>query len=183
MRKALAAAVTLAISVVIAAPAGATVTPPTATLTIPAGGSDSTPASVGIPALPAKADVEIAIDTTGSMGLAIDQAKAEATNIVAAVQAAVPDAQFAVVDFKDKLTDPPFPDYTLRQPMTASAADVAAAIGAMSPNGGGDTPEDYNYVFQQAYSDPATGWRPDSRKFVVVIGDAGPHAAPRDVYP
>jgi uncharacterized repeat protein (TIGR01451 family) len=182
MRKALAGAVALAISVVIVTPAAATVTPPTAALTIPAGASDSTPATVGVPALPARVDVEIAIDTTGSMGLAIDQAKDEATNIVTAVQAVVPDARFAVVDFKDA-GDPLNPEYTLRQPMTADAAAVASAIGAMSPGGGGDTPEAYNLVFHNAYDDDATGWRADARKFVVVIGDAGPHVPDPVRYP
>jgi uncharacterized repeat protein (TIGR01451 family) len=185
MRKALAAAAALAMTVVLAIPAGATVTPPTADVTVAAGGSGTSAATVQVPALPAKADIEIAIDTTGTMGPTIDQAKAEATAMVAAVQAQVPDAQFAVVDFKDFIDGPD--EYVLRQPMTASAANVSTAIGAMTAAGGGDTPEAYNRVFQRAYEDPvggpAMGWRTDSRKFVVVIGDAGPHAADEALYP
>ena len=136
---------------------------------------------MGVPALPAKADIEIAIDTTGTMGPTIEQAKAEATAMVAAVQGTVADAQFAVVDFKDAVDGPD--EYVLRQPMTGSAADVATAINAMTAGGGGDTPEAYNLVFHNAYADPATGWRADTRKFVVVIGDAGPHAADPTLYP
>ena len=180
MRKPLAAAAALALAMVFAAPAAATVTPLSATLTIPAGGSGTTPATVSVPAV-AKADVMIAIDTTTSMTTAIAQAKASATDIVAAVQAAVPDTQFAVVDFKDAVDGPA--EYVLRQPMTTSAADVATAIGAMTATGGGDQPEAYNLVFHNAYADPATGWRPDARKFVVVIGDAGPHGVDQAVYP
>src|SRR4029079_11787141 len=111
----------------------------------------------------------------------IAQAKAEATAMVTAVHGVVPDAQFAVVDFKDAIDGSA--EYVLRQPMTASAADVSAAIDAMTAGGGGDTPEAYKLVFQNAYADAATGWRADSRKFVVVIGDAGPHAADPTLYP
>jgi uncharacterized repeat protein (TIGR01451 family) len=185
MRKALAAAAALAITVVLAIPAGATVTPPTADVTVAAGSSGTSAATVHVPALPAKADIEIAIDTTGTMGPTIEQAKAEATAMVAAVQGVVPDAQFSVVDFKDAVDGPD--EYVLRQPMTGSAADVSTAIGAMTAGGGGDTPEAYNLVFQRAYADPkvgpAMGWRTDARKFVVVIGDAGPHAADETLYP
>ena len=180
MRKGLAAAAALAAAMTFAAPAAATVTPAAATLTIPAGGSATTPATVGVPAV-AKADVMIAIDTTTSMATTIDQAKASATAIVGAIQAAVPDTQFAVVDFKDAIDGPA--EYVLRQPMTATAADVGTAIGAMTAAGGGDQPEAYNVVFHNAYADPATGWRPDARKFVVVIGDAGPHGVDQAVYP
>jgi uncharacterized repeat protein (TIGR01451 family) len=61
--------------------------------------------------------------------------------------------------------------------MTASAADVQAAINAMAAvvPSGCDNPEAYNLVFKNAYADPAVGWRDGSRKFVIVIGDAPPH--------
>ena len=178
MRKGIAATIAVVLAAVVAAPATATVTPPTATLTVPAGTSGATPATVGVPALPAKADILIAIDTTGSMGAAIAEATSEANALVAAVQGAVADAQFAVVDFKDfgdVASGGGSAEYVLLQPMTANAGDVQAAVNTMVATGGGDFPEAYNVVFRNAYNDPATGWRADSRKFVIVIGDAPPH--------
>ena len=61
--------------------------------------------------------------------------------------------------------------------MTSDAAQVSAAIDTLTPAGGNDYPEAYNLVFQNSTTDPNTGWRPGSRKLVVVIGDAEPHGA------
>ena len=52
-----------------------------------------------MPAKPASADIEIAIDTTGSMGGSIAQARADAAAIVNDVKLQVPNSQFAVVQF------------------------------------------------------------------------------------
>src|SRR5262249_22994315 len=127
--------------------------------------------TVDVPAKPPKADIEIAIDTTGSMGPSIAQAKLEAQDIVNQVQAQVPDTRFAVVQFRDFGDNP---EYKLMLSMTDAAADVQAAINSLTAGGGADLPEAYNLVFHNSL-DPAIGWRPDSRKFVVVIGDAQPH--------
>jgi hypothetical protein len=87
----------------------ASVSPPSATFTLRAGdatlGTATETKTVDVPAKPPKADIEIAIDTTGSMQPSIDQAKADAAGIVSGVQGAVPDTQFAVVAFKDFCTD------------------------------------------------------------------------------
>lgn len=161
-----------------ARPASAGLSPGTATFTVNPGGSVTENKTVTVPARPPKADIEIAIDTTGSMAPAISQAKAQATNLVNEVKAEIPDAQFAVVDFRDS-TDGPA-EYQVRTPMTGTAATVQAAINTMSAGGGGDFPEAYNLVFNKAYNPltaGAIGWRSGSRKFVVVIGDAPPHGA------
>jgi hypothetical protein len=119
-------------------------------------------------------DIEIAIDTTSSMGASISQAQADSKRLVTEVQKRYPGALFAVVQFKDS-TDTP--EYQLLQPMTGDAVKVDAAIDTLRPGGGADFPEAYNLVFQNSYTDPATGWRSNSRKLVVVIGDAEPHGA------
>jgi Mg-chelatase subunit ChlD len=133
--------------------------------------------SLHLNALPGKADIEIAIDTTGSMGPSIDQAKADATHLVESVRESIPDASFAVVQFRDSGDAP---EYEVVQPLTDSAASVQTAISGLEPGGGGDAPEAYNLVFHNSYT-PALagdiGWRSGSRKFVVVIGDAEPHGA------
>jgi hypothetical protein len=118
-------------------------------------------------------DIEIAIDTTSSMGASIAQAQADSKRLVTEVQGRYPGALFAVVQFRDSADNP---EYQLLQPMTGDATLVDGAIDTLSPGGGGDYPEAYNLVFQNS-SDPVTGWRPNSRKLVVVIGDAEPHGA------
>jgi hypothetical protein len=157
--------------------ATASLSPTTATLTIQPGASAKETKTVGVPAVPPKADIEIAIDTTGSMDPSISQAKADANAIVNGVQAVVPDTQFAVVQFKDAGDSP---EYQVVQGMTASAGPVQSAINGLSAGGGGDAPEAHNLVFHNSYTpalDGAIGWRAGTRKFVVVISDAEPHGA------
>jgi Mg-chelatase subunit ChlD len=137
--------------------------------------------TLSLDANPGKADILIAIDTTGSMQPAIDQAKSEATNLVNTVQGMVPDTRFAVVDFRD--SGDGAAEYKLRQPMTSTASQVQSAINAMTAGGGGDIPEAYNLVFERATNDGAIGWRSGARQFVVVIGDAPPHGNNTIDYP
>ena len=128
-------------------------------------------------ALPGKADIEIAIDTTLSMGASIAQAKTDATNLVTSVHNDIPDAQFSVVQFRDAGDTP---EYAVVQSMTNDAGSVQTAINGLSPGGGVDLPEAYNTVFQNSYTPAlggAIGWRSGSRKLVVVIGDAQPHGS------
>lgn len=149
-------------------------TPPPGSLVVPAGSSASQTTSVNVPAKPPMADIELAIDTTGSMADGIADAVSEANAIVSGVQGSVANTQFAVVQFKD-FGDTP--EYQVAQPMTSSATDVSNALGTLSAFGGGDAPEAYNLVFQNSYSDGSIGWRAGTRKFVIVIGDAEPHGA------
>lgn len=164
---------------VLATTTTAGLSPATATFTLRAGdpvlGVATETKTVTVPAKPLKADVEIAIDTTGSMDPTITQAKADATAIVTAVQGSVPDTQFAVVQFKDSGETP---EYQVEQAMTANAVDVQNAINGLSAAGGGDAPEAHNLVFRNSYVPDLggpIGWRAGSRKFVVVISDAQPH--------
>ncbi|WDF35275.1 VWA domain-containing protein (plasmid) [Arthrobacter agilis] len=161
--------------------AHADISPATNTLTIEAGGTGTEEKTVTVPRLPAKADIQIAIDTTGSMFGAINQAKAQATDLVNTISAAVPDANFSVVDFRDS-TDGPL-EYVIKAPITNDAAVVQAAINTMSPGGGGDYPEAQNLVLSRAATDDPALWRADSRKFVVLITDAPPHGAATNGFP
>src|SRR5207302_7571599 len=93
-------------------------------------------------ALPGFADIIIAIDTTGSMGGAIAQAKAQATALCNNVQTAIPGARFAVFDFKDVPDRPATQGVLILTPaFTSSCVAVTAAINTMSASGGADIPE------------------------------------------
>jgi hypothetical protein len=165
-------------SVVFPTVVGATVTPPTDTIQVPAGSTVDHLISVGVPAVPPKADILIAIDTTGSMSASIAQAKTDAISIVTGVQGSVLDTQFAVVDFKDSSDG--VGEYRVVSPMTSSSSTVQTAVNGLSAGGGGDSPEAHNLVFRNSYT-PATGgaigWRSGTKKIEVVISDAQPHGA------
>jgi hypothetical protein len=119
-------------------------------------------------------DVELAIDTTGSMGPSIHRIQRDAAKLVTDLRARFPGARFAVVQFKDAADTP---EYEVLQSMTSDPKLVAQATTRMGPGGGGDNPEAYNVVFRNSYADKSIGWRANSRKLVVVVGDAEPHGA------
>jgi Mg-chelatase subunit ChlD len=185
MHKLLAASLAGAVLLVplgaVAQAAHADISPETSTITINAGESGTESKTVTVPRLPAKADIEIAIDTTGSMGGAINQAKAQATDLVNTIRSNVPDANFSVVDFRDS-TDGPL-EYVIKASNTNDAAVVQVAINSMVAGGGGDFPEAQNLVLSDAATDNPALWRPDTRKFVVLITDAPPHGAGVNGFP
>jgi hypothetical protein len=163
------------------ATAADSLTPASVSKTLMAGQSATIAKTLHLDAQPAKADIVLAIDTTGSMGGAIAQAQSEAISIVNDVKSSIPGARFGVVDFKDY--DVPeysccgdYP-YLLRQGLTGDASLVQGAINAMSASGGGDFPEAYNRVFYESYSDAALAYDPAAVKFLLVMGDAYPHDA------
>jgi hypothetical protein len=157
-------------------------------LVLAAGESTTVEKTLHLDGLPARADIIVAIDTTGSMGTPIAQAQADANNICTTVQGLIPGARFAVMDFEDY--PPPGPGisgdipYTLKTPgFTSSCAVFAAAIATMTAVNfsGGDNPEAYNRAYYEAYADggnPIVLTRdPLATQFLVVLGDAEPHSA------
>jgi hypothetical protein len=177
------------ITIAVTCPAGETCTPssgpppPEGSIVVPAGGSAQVQKTYTVPAKPPSADIEIAFDTTGSMGASIANAMTEAAAIVSGVQAAIPDSQFAIVQFRD-VGDAP--EYAVQQSMTSSASAIQTAINGLAAGGGGDAPEAYNRVFHESYTPLIggdIGWRNGTRKFVIVIGDAQPHGALATTFP
>lgn len=124
-------------------------------------------------------DIEIAVDTTGSMAPSVARAKALGDTLVAGVVGDLANARIAVVEFRDPGN--PAGEYQLLQPMTADTQAVTAAIGKLAtsqnPTPGNVAEESYNLAFHQSWADTRMGWRDDSRKVVVVIGDAEPFGA------
>jgi hypothetical protein len=165
-----------------------TLTPAVVNLTLQAGQSTTVAKSLHLDGLPPRADIIVAIDTTGSMGTPIAQAQADAVNICNQVKAAIPGARFAVMDFEDY--PPPGPGfagdipYRLLTPgFISSCTTFSAAIGTMSAVNfsGGDNPEAYNRAFFESYADggnPVVLTRdPLASQFLVVLGDAAPHSS------
>jgi hypothetical protein len=166
-----------------------TLTPSVFTTTLQAGASTTVSKTLHLDGLPPRADIIVAVDTTGSMATPIAQAQADAVNICNTVQGAIPGARFAVVDFEDypPPQGPGFPGdvpYTLKTPgFTSSCAAFSAAIATMTavPGSGGDAPEAYNRVYYESYTDgtnPIVQTRDLlATQFLVVLGDAAPHSA------
>jgi hypothetical protein len=164
-----------------------TLTPTPVVVTLQAGESTTVDKSLHLDGLPARADIIVAIDTTGSMGTPIAQAQADAVNLCNTVQASIPGARFAVMDFEDYFPGPGAAGdvpYLLKTPgFTSSCAVFSAAIGTMTAvsGSGGDGPEAYNRAFYEAYADggnPIVLTRdPLATQFMVVLGDAEPHSA------
>jgi hypothetical protein len=130
------------------------------------------PASGAPRALP-PLDVELAIDTTGSMGPTIAQAQDDAKKLVASIKAINPTARFAIVQFKDSTDEV---EYELVQSFTADPTAIENGLGSLTASGGEDNPEAYNLVFQNS-TDSSVGWGSGTRKLIVVMGDAEPHGA------
>ena len=183
------AAGSLWLAAAIPALAADTLTPSPVSVSLVAGTSTDINKTLNLDGLPARADIIIAIDTTGSMGIPIAQAQADATNICTTVQGSIPGARFAAVDFEDyeamPLGAPGDDPYTLLTPgFISDCTAFSTALGTMTADGGGDGPEAYNRTYFEAYSDAAytaplaSGGRdPLASQFLVVLGDATPHSA------
>jgi hypothetical protein len=129
--------------------------------------------TVHTPEIPPNPDVVLLVDNTGSMGGAIANVQANLHQVVTDVKAAQPTAQFAVASYKD--TEGCDPDaFVVEQNLTATEADVQAAVNLYAAGGGCDFPEDWiNALF--AVSTGAIAYRPGSSRIVVLVGDAPSH--------
>ena len=149
--------------------------------TLQAGTSTTVNKTLHLDALPGAADIIIAIDTTGSMSAAIAQAKAQATQLCTDVQNQIPNARFAVIDFRDVPDRPASNGVLILTPtFTSSCSAVQTEINTMSAGGGGDFPEAYNWVFHDSYADATLNASRNANavQFLVVLGDATPHNSP-----
>ncbi|MEV4759180.1 Calx-beta domain-containing protein [Micromonospora sp. NPDC049559] len=170
----------LALAAALAAPATVTARPAAAdpgvepadvTITLGPGGSAEIAKVVHTPTVPPKPDLIFVADTTGSMGGAIGNVRANAADILSSVVAAQPQAQFAVAEYKD-FTDPYA--FRLNQGLTGDLSAVQAGINAWAAAGGGDVPEaNLNALYE--VSTGAVTFRPDGTRIAVIFGDAPSH--------
>ena len=154
------------------------VTPSSSSLTLDPGQSATIAKVVHTPTIPPKPDLVFLADTTGSMGGAINNVKANASTVMATVLGAQPLAQFASASYKDFTNSvcPPDPYvYRLEQPITATTADVQTGINSWSASGGCDTPESELNALYQVATQAATGFRSDSSRVIAWFGDAPGH--------
>ena len=166
------------------------ITPGSQTLDLGVGSVFALNPTLHLDAAPPKADILLALDTTGSMGAAITDARNDANAFVGGIQASIPGARFAVADFKDYsglATDYPWmvhQDFTTNAPDSACSGDshvseVQCALNGLTaePGSGGDNAEAYNRAFYEAYSDTNLHWADGASRFMIVLGDSLPHDA------
>jgi hypothetical protein len=128
--------------------------------------------TVHTPAIPPKPDVVLLVDTTGSMGGAIANVKANLHTVITNVRASQPNAQFAVASYRDEGDGAEL--FTIRQNLTGAEPLVQAGVDTLAAGGGGDIPEAWiNGLFR--VSTGAIAYRAGSSRIVVLVGDAPSH--------
>lgn len=168
-------ALSLMAQVIVTVPAAAApVDPPSVIATIPTGGSAGPiTKTVHTPPIPPKSDLVLLADTTGSMGSAIANVKANASSVMNTVRASDSDSQFGAASYRDSGDGADF--YRLNQAVTPSIPDAQNGINQWSAGGGGDVPEgQLNALFHLA-TDGATGFRPGSTRNIAWFGDSNGH--------
>lgn len=119
-------------------------------------------------------DIAFVVDTTGSMGWAIDSVKAAATQLVDDVSARTTSARFALVDYRDFASrtgaDYDYPS-KLDQGFTSDAGTINGAIQSLDLGYGGDWEETMYSGLNTAFDLP---WRPGVKKMAIVLADAPP---------
>ncbi len=131
-------------------------------------------------------DVLFVMDTTGSMGGVLDSVKDEASNIMSAVLADVPNAQFGAAHYEDYpdtyptsrgmityggSTDLP---WNLVQTITSNTNSVDSAIQGIGLGGGSDGPESLVRALHESHQS-SVGWRTGSMRLVILFTDAPGH--------
>jgi hypothetical protein len=130
-----------------------------------------------------KVDVVFLVDASGSMGDEIDEVQARSAEIMDSVRDLVPDSAFGVASFVDysEFIDSKYGEmygsgddypYRLDQDITEDTGDIRAALNRIALLYGNDMPEGYSRaLWEMQFLD----WRADSKRIVVLFGDAFPH--------
>ena len=127
-------------------------------------------------------------DLSGSYADDLPILKAQIANVIATVEDIDPNADFAVASFIDKPTGPfgATTDYVYQTHLALSSdnAAVIAAVNALVTRSGADLPEaQLEALMQVALRIDEVGFRPDTKRIVMLSTDsafhqAGDHAAP-----
>jgi hypothetical protein len=118
-------------------------------------------------------DVVIVLDTTGSMGGVIFEAKARFGEYMTAISRVIPEARFGLVFYRDlKEFDNIEYEYTVRvKQFTTDNESMGAFLRTCESYGGGDEPE---AVCQGLEAAMRLDWRDAATKIIILIGDAPP---------
>jgi hypothetical protein len=116
-------------------------------------------------------EVVFVIDATGSMGWLVESVKDRVRTLSEWIRELVPVTRFGVVAYRDD-DDPEF--LTRVEPLTLSIGKLRRFLEDLESRGGGDTAEGVTAGLRAAIE--KSGWTRDTKKVIVIIGDAPPHA-------
>lgn len=120
-------------------------------------------------------DLCFVVDTTGSMGDDIENARDNMTRILERLADKAPEYRVALIDYRD------FPDrtgnssdYPCRKQLgfTSKNERIIDAINNLDLGFGGDENET---VFSALMEAVKLDWRQEAKKVIIILGDAGPH--------
>lgn len=131
--------------------------------------------AAGLAGLPTSAradlDVVFVLDTTGSMGNELSEAKTRITQIAAPLERGRPGERlrYGVVAFRDRKDA----YRTQASPLSEGVDTARRFLEPLAAGGGGDTPEDVLAALEVAIETMA--WAQGAEHRVILVGDAPPH--------
>jgi len=156
---------------------------------LPAVALAASPASAS--AAPEKTDVMFLLDTSGSMGSELAEAKEKVVHVMETVRSHLPNVAFGVANvedipgylegsFTETLSEQQYAErkekaWRLDRALTSEPAAVLSAIEALTIGGGGDGPEAYARALWETDTNPTVGWRAGARHEIVLVADNVPH--------
>lgn len=119
-------------------------------------------------------DIAFVVDTTGSMGPFIDAAQKQLLKVLRSFSSNQSlDLKVGIVEYRD--FPPQDSSFVTRvYDLTADFEQVQKTLRRLHPSGGGDVPEAVYSGLSDACS--KLEWRPHSSRFLLLVGDAPPHA-------
>ena len=117
-----------------------------------------------------KADIVFVIDSTGSMGGAINNVKNNINNFVNKLEEEKVDVRLGLVEYKDIVADGP--NSTKNLGWTESPDEFKKKINSISVTGGGDRPESAVDALEEAR---IMGFKNNHAKFMILVTDADYH--------
>lgn len=121
-------------------------------------------------------EIVFVFDSTGSMGVTIKDTKATIVEMLTVLRALVPGARVGLVTFRDRGRDE---DYVVREvPLGHDFWQASNFVQGVAAEGGGNRPEAVYDGLQAAFRQ---SWRRDSKRVVVLAGDAPAHRRDRGV--
>jgi len=119
-------------------------------------------------------DLCFVVDTTGSMGDDIDNAKDNMTEILSHLSEKTTDYRVAIIDYRDfssRTYDSADYPYRVQLDFTSDNSTIQSAINRLSLGYGGDEEET---VYSGLMAAANLEWRPDAKKVIIILGDAPP---------
>jgi hypothetical protein len=118
--------------------------------------------------LPKPIDVAISFDTTGSMYTCLSETRRRIAETVKTLFDTIPDIRFSITahgDYGDIYV-------TKNTPFTTNPQTIIDFVNTVPATNGYDSDECYELVLHETRS---LNWRPDSKRILIMIGDATPH--------